>query len=148
MLTLVLAENDPRWQEACRTTKIDGLIIAFEGGLGAGKTSLVRSWLRNMGIEGSIRSPTYTLCEYYYPANKLAIIHIDAYRLEDESAWEMLGLDVFDKASLWIEWCEKHKHMFALCDVRIEINFDHDINHRRYDLTSYTVAGAIWMESL
>ena len=41
------------------------LIVAIEGELGAGKTTLVSGILRSLGVTGPVRSPTYTLIEPY-----------------------------------------------------------------------------------
>ena len=56
-----------------------GTIIAFKGGLGAGKTVFARGLARGLGIEDAITSPTYTIVNEY--EGRIPFYHIDAYRL-------------------------------------------------------------------
>ena len=53
----------------------NGLLIELHGDLGMGKTALVRSLLRALGVTGAVRSPTYTLCEPY-SAGGWQIMHL------------------------------------------------------------------------
>ena len=80
-------------------------VVTLDGGLGAGKTQLVRAWLRALGVEGPIRSPTYTLVEPY-EIGAARVLHMDLYRLQSPEEWEGLGLeDQPPDRSLWlVEW--------------------------------------------
>lgn len=148
-LSIECSEHDSVWISLWLDQNIDGLAIALEGSLGAGKSSLVRHFLRTVGIEGAIKSPTYTLCEYYYPIGRLPVLHIDAYRLQDEDAWHVAGLDLWENrgSTRFVEWCSLAPEQFAACDVVIDINAPMHGNTRIYTLTSQSIKGAQWLSS-
>jgi tRNA threonylcarbamoyladenosine biosynthesis protein TsaE len=85
-----------------------GLVVYLRGELGAGKTTLARGWLRALGADGAIRSPTYTLVEPY-ELNGRSTLHVDLYRLQGPAELEQLGLaDTPPDRSLWlVEWPER-----------------------------------------
>ena len=89
--------------------RFNGLAIFYlDGELGTGKTTLVRAILKAMGWKGSVKSPTFTILEEYYIADK-DIFHSDLYRLENQNDFEMLGVEINEnsKGILFIEWPEK-----------------------------------------
>ncbi|WP_252260475.1 tRNA (adenosine(37)-N6)-threonylcarbamoyltransferase complex ATPase subunit type 1 TsaE [Erythrobacter aurantius] len=83
-----------------------GDVVALEGGLGAGKTTLSRAILAALGHEGEVPSPTFTIIETYdAPPLRLPVLHADFYRLDDPAEVEELGLDDYrDGAALLAEW--------------------------------------------
>jgi tRNA threonylcarbamoyladenosine biosynthesis protein TsaE len=83
-------------------------VIYLTGDLGAGKTTFARGLLRALGENDAVRSPTYTLLELHELAG-LTVLHVDLYRLRDESELESLGLrDWARPGCLWlIEWPER-----------------------------------------
>jgi len=83
-----------------------GDVVALEGGLGAGKTTLAREIIAALGHTGEVPSPTFTIVETYEaPPLSLAIVHADFYRLEDPSEVLELGLDDYrEGAALIAEW--------------------------------------------
>jgi tRNA threonylcarbamoyladenosine biosynthesis protein TsaE len=87
---------------------LPGLVVYLHGDLGAGKTTLVRGWLRGLGATGAIRSPTYTLVEPYELDGR-SLLHLDLYRLSDAAELEQLGVyDTPPQSSTWlVEWPER-----------------------------------------
>lgn len=86
-----------------------GDVVALEGDLGAGKTTLARAMLKARGLAGEAPSPTFAIVQPYAPPEvDLAIAHVDLYRIEDESELIELGLDdyLYDGALL-IEWPDR-----------------------------------------
>lgn len=80
--------------------------IALYGELGVGKTTFVRGLARAMGINDDITSPTYNI--YYLYRGKTNLLHLDAYRLENETQYDELLIDDFliTPYILAIEWPE------------------------------------------
>lgn len=100
------------------------LVIALEGELGAGKTTLVGALLNAFGFAGHARSPTYTLIEPYTLSGR-AIHHLDLYRLTDPREVDALGLrDLQEPRSiLLIEWPERGAGALPPIDLRISIRY-------------------------
>lgn len=86
-----------------------GEVIAVCGTLGSGKTHLIKGIAGGAGAEDSkhVNSPTFVIVNEY--TGKLEIYHIDAYRLNSLSEFEMLGFDDFchPQSVVLIEWADK-----------------------------------------
>lgn len=96
-------------------------VVHLSGDLGAGKSTLARALLRALGVQGAIRSPTYTLVERYPLASGGEAWHLDLYRIGDAGELEFLGLDG-DEAVLWlIEWPDRGRGALPPADLRVEL---------------------------
>lgn len=86
-----------------------GDVIALEGGLGAGKTTLARGLLEALGLEEEAPSPSFAIVQPYdVPDVRLPVAHVDLYRLDGPEEAEELGLDDYLSDSLLvIEWPER-----------------------------------------
>ncbi|MQF48609.1 tRNA (adenosine(37)-N6)-threonylcarbamoyltransferase complex ATPase subunit type 1 TsaE [SAR202 cluster bacterium AC-647-N09_OGT_505m] len=89
-----------------------GDVLLLCGDLGAGKTCLTQGIARGLGIEGYVRSPTFVLVSIH--RGRLALYHIDIYRLENLAEVLDLGLEEYlegDGVSV-IEWADKALEAF------------------------------------
>ena len=119
-------------------------IIALEGELGAGKTTLVGGILRWYGVMGPVRSPTYTLIEPY-ETQRRAIYHLDLYRLTDPHEVEPLGIrDLLAGSSLLlIEWPSRAAGTIPAADLWVDIAYPPTgIDGRQVRLTPHSLNGA------
>lgn len=116
---------------ACET----GGVITLQGNLGTGKTTLVRGALEARGITTGVRSPSYTLIEYYQ-LDKLAVAHFDLYRLGDGEELEYIGYrDYLNTQTLcFIEWPERAEGY--LTNIGLEINLQTRGEKREIELQS------------
>lgn len=86
-----------------------GDVVTLRGGLGAGKTSLARGVLAELGLAGEAPSPTFAIVQPYEPPEvRLPVLHVDLYRIDDAAELEELGLDEarLDSALL-VEWPDR-----------------------------------------
>lgn len=86
-----------------------GLLVALIGELGAGKTTLVRAACRGAGVEGPVRSPTFTLHNHHRPRGRRPIHHLDLYRLDGPGDLDDLGWEELTDAegAVFVEWAER-----------------------------------------
>lgn len=120
-------------------------VVHLHGDLGAGKSTLARSLLRALGVEGAIRSPTYTLVERYPLADGEAL-HLDLYRIGDAGELEFLGLDAED-GTLWlVEWPERGRAALPVADLRVELAIE--AGGRSARVAGEGPAGQAWVERL
>ena len=104
-----------------------GSVIALSGGLGAGKTCMVKGIARALGVDENITSPTYTIVNEYRPEtgrlNGRSLYHIDAYRLDSDEDFASTGAgDCFSGGGITIiEWGERIPSSIPAGAIRIEI---------------------------
>lgn len=101
-----------------------GLTIFLYGDLGAGKTTLARGILKELGHHGKVRSPTYNLVEIY-KISRLYLYHFDFYRFNDPLEWEEAGFrEYFNQDSIClVEWPEKAEEFLHAADLEIRISY-------------------------
>lgn len=98
-----------------------GDIIALEGNLAAGKTTLTKGIARALGVEETITSPTFCLVSEY--AGKLPLYHFDVYRLQGADDFFDVGADemLYGNGVCVIEWSEKIMEALPKRTIRIKI---------------------------
>ncbi|HEY1719675.1 MAG TPA: tRNA (adenosine(37)-N6)-threonylcarbamoyltransferase complex ATPase subunit type 1 TsaE [Magnetospirillaceae bacterium] len=145
-LTLVLSDEaataalGQRLAEAARP----GDVIALDGPLGAGKTTLARAFIRHLTSPGEdVPSPTFTLVQTYASARG-PIWHFDLFRLSHpDQALELDIEDAFTDGIALIEWPERLGERLPEQRLNLKLAIDGDGDTRRA-----TLDGAAWQDRL
>lgn len=121
--------------------------IHLQGELGAGKTALVRAFLRQCSVSGRIKSPSYALLESYEVSN-LYLYHLDFYRFSDPAEWLDAGFrDLFkNQALILIEWPERAGDLLSAPDLLVELAYAGEGRH--VTLSAFTEKGIQWLTAL
>jgi tRNA threonylcarbamoyladenosine biosynthesis protein TsaE len=130
----------------------DGGHIGLSGGLGAGKTALVRALLRALGIRGPVKSPTFTLLEPY-TVSRLNLYHLDLYRFGSDREFTDAGFrDLFGPARIvLVEWPERAQSTLPPTDLDIHLALpasiapDDSDTVRIATLVAHGATGAAWL---
>jgi tRNA threonylcarbamoyladenosine biosynthesis protein TsaE len=122
-------------------------VIYLTGDLGTGKTTLTRGFLRELGVAGAVRSPTFTLVEIY-ETGALTALHLDLYRLSDPAELDNLGLREWARAGhVWlIEWPERGANRLPDANLTLRLSAgegSHDI-----EINAHGALGTSWLERL
>lgn len=99
-----------------------GDVIAYYGGLGAGKTAFTRGLARGLGICEPVTSPTYTIVNEYL-SGRMPLFHFDMYRLSSsEELFDIGWEDYLARGGVCaVEWSENVDDALAdAISVRIE----------------------------
>ena len=105
-----LSHSEAETEAACEAlaqTLPPGAVVAYQGGLGMGKTAFTRGLARGLGYTGRVTSPTFTIVNEY--EGRIPLFHFDMYRLEDaddlfDIGWE----DYLDRGGVCaMEWSER-----------------------------------------
>lgn len=99
------------------------LVMTFSGDLGTGKTTIIRAMLKSIGIESTIKSPTFSLVESY-ECNTMQIHHFDLYRIHHMEELDYLGFrEYFTNQSMCcIEWPEHAGSQLSEVDLRFNLS--------------------------
>lgn len=87
----------------------DDRIFAFEGGMGAGKTTFIAEVCRQLGADDDSGSPTFSIVNEYVASDGKPVYHFDFYRLESpQEALDLGAEDYFYSGNLClIEWPDR-----------------------------------------
>lgn len=112
-------------------TATDRRVFLFYGEMGAGKTTLIKALVQELGVTESASSPTFSLVNEYLPEkedfqgkfNQKPIYHFDFYRINSENEALDIGFDeyLYSGSYCFIEWAEKIENLLPLDTVKVTI---------------------------
>jgi len=126
MKTIIINNIDNIYQAADEFIAAmgDHTVFAFQGNMGAGKTTFIKAICEKLGIEDVINSPTFSIInEYRSNTTGELIYHFDFYRINKLSEVQDIGTeDYFDSGALcFIEWPENIQELLPEDTVFVTI---------------------------
>lgn len=108
-----------------------GDILAMQGTLAAGKTTITKGIAESLGVTDVITSPTFCLISEY--EGKMPLYHFDVYRLEGSEDFINLGAEdmIYGDGVSIIEWSEKIMDELPSSTIIIRIETDSSDNSSR-----------------
>lgn len=86
----------------------DRTVFAFNGKMGAGKTTFIKAICEKMGVTQTVNSPTFSIVNEYEAADGRIIYHFDCYRINKIQEALDLGAEeyLYSGNLCFIEWSE------------------------------------------
>ncbi len=99
-------------------------VFAFNGKMGAGKTTFIKAICEELGVKDTVNSPTFSIVNEYEAADKKIIYHFDCYRINKVQEALDLGAEeyLYSGNLCFIEWSENIASLLpdSLVNVNIE----------------------------
>ena len=110
-------------------------VVIFRGGMGFGKTTLIKALVRALGSTDNVSSPTFSLVNPYEGAND-KIYHFDFYRIKNEEEAFDIGFEEYLYSGDWcfIEWAERVEKYLPETYTIVEL-IQVDKNHRKLKIS-------------
>ncbi|MCB2209053.1 MAG: tRNA (adenosine(37)-N6)-threonylcarbamoyltransferase complex ATPase subunit type 1 TsaE [Bacteroidetes bacterium] len=101
-------------------------IVAIEGKMGAGKTTLIKSICKELGVHETVSSPTFSLVNEYTDAEGGSVFHFDFYRIKKLEEVYDIGYEEYFYSGhfCFIEWPEMITELLPENHTRIKIEVD------------------------
>jgi tRNA threonylcarbamoyladenosine biosynthesis protein TsaE len=112
------------WGESLGSNLEPGSIIALQGDLGTGKTTLAQAICRGVGIREDVTSPTFALVNEYHIGER-SLFHLDLYRLSGPADLTNLAWDdiINSGDTVIVEWPERAGHRLPDEAIRIQLDY-------------------------
>ena len=104
-----------------------GQIICLDGDLGVGKTVFTQGFVKGLGIEDSVNSPTFTIIQIY-DEGRLPLYHFDVYRIGEPEEMYEIGYEeyFFGEGVCLIEWSKLIEELIP--DEAITVTIEKDLS--------------------
>jgi tRNA threonylcarbamoyladenosine biosynthesis protein TsaE len=125
-------------------------LVFLSGELGAGKTTLAAALLQSLGVEETVRSPSYALIETY-AARAGEAVHLDLYRLRGADELQQLGLRDYlnGRTLLLVEWPERAGGALPPPDLQVllQTRMDGGVTGRSASIEARSGIGEVWLRA-
>ena len=125
-----------------------GDVVVLVGDLGAGKTTLTRGLGGGLAVRGEVTSPTFVISRVHPPQEegRVALVHVDAYRLAETAELDDLDLEAFTEDSVTVvEWGDGVAEGLSTSRLRIQITRTPDRVDDNARLITVTTVGSRWL---
>ena len=113
-----------------------GTVLTFFGGLGMGKTTFIRGFVRGLGINCDVSSPTFAIVNEYRGDNN-SLFHFDMYRVKSWDDLYSTGFfDYIDENEyIAVEWSENIENALPENAVKVYLESEDGNNIRKITIT-------------
>ena len=114
-----------------------GVFLCLYGDIGVGKTAFTKAFLKSIGVEGAVTSPSFVIMNEY-KGSHLPVYHFDLYRLEKEGVSSIVEeLAEYSKENVitFVEWADfgEYELPSERLDLIISYNFDKGEKARTFE---------------
>ena len=104
-------------------------IFLFYGEMGSGKTTLIQSLCRNIGVFDKVLSPTFSIINEYLIKNKSLLYHFDFYRIKTIDELVEIGFDeyVYSNKICFIEWPQIAMKLIPRKFIKVKIDINKNL---------------------
>ena len=104
-------------------------IFLFYGEMGSGKTTLIQSLCRNIGVFDKVLSPTFSIINEYQIKNKSLLYHFDFYSIKTIDELVEIGFDeyVYSNKICFIEWPQIAMKLIPRKFIKIKIDINKNL---------------------
>jgi tRNA threonylcarbamoyladenosine biosynthesis protein TsaE len=128
MITLKIKSLDTIQETAEQFIELIGesRIFAFNGNMGAGKTTFIKAICEELGVKENVNSPTFAIVNEYETLDEKIIYHFDCYRINKIQEALDLGAEeyLYSGNLCFIEWAENIASL--LPDSMVNVNIEED----------------------
>lgn len=103
----------------------------FHGDMGAGKTTLIQQICAQLGVQGTVQSPTFSIVNEYDAGENGLIYHFDFYRIKNETEAYDIGADEYLDSGTYcfIEWPDKIESLWP--DIYFSVSIEQQADGSR-----------------